>query len=279
MSGQIVELAGQLAGESSYAYSEAIKTLRTNIQFCGSNVRKIMFTSALPDEGKSQIAVVTAVSLAQIGKKVLLIDADIRKSVLASRYQMKKEVGGLSQYLSGQKKLEDVINRTDVENFDIIFAGPYSPNPAELLEEDLFGELINYGAEQYDYVILDTPPMGAVIDGAIVATKCDGAVMVIESGSISYHLEQKVKDQLDKSGCRILGVVLNKVRPDEDPHGKYYGKYGKYGKYGRYGKYYGKYGRYGEGDNSQSDDGKQARRERLESKLRKSKTLLPDELS
>ena len=80
--------------------------------------------------------------------------------------------------------------------------------------------------------------------------------MVIESGSISYHLEQKVKDQLDKSGCRILGVVLNKVRPDEDPHGKYYGKYGKYGKYGRYGKYYGKYGRYGEGDNSQSDDGK-----------------------
>ena len=146
MSGQIVELAGQLAGESSYAYREAIKTLRTNIQFCGSNVRKIMFTSALPDEGKSQIAVVTAVSLAQIGKKVLLIDADIRKSVLASRYQMKKEVGGLSQYLSGQKKLEDVINRTDVENFDIIFAGPYSPNPAELLEEDLFGELINYVA-------------------------------------------------------------------------------------------------------------------------------------
>ena len=169
---------------------------------------------------------------------------------------MKKDVGGLSQYLSGQKKLEDVINRTDVENFDIIFAGPYSPNPAELLEEDLFGELINYGAEQYDYVIFDTPPMGAVIDGAIVATNCDGAVMVIESGSISYHLEQKVKDQLDKSGCRILGVVLNKVRPDEDPHGKYYGKYGKYGKYGRYGKYYGKYGRYGEGDNSQSDDGK-----------------------
>ena len=256
MSGQIVELAGQLAGESSYAYREAIKTLRTNIQFCGSNVRKIMFTSALPDEGKSQIAVVTAVSLAQIGKKVLLIDADIRKSVLASRYQMKKDVGGLSQYLSGQKKLEDVINRTDVENFDIIFAGPYSPNPAELLEEDLFGELINYGAEQYDYVIFDTPPMGAVIDGAIVATNCDGAVMVIESGSISYHLEQTVKDQLDKSGCRILGVVLNKVRPDEDPHGKYYGKYGKYGKYGRYGKYYGKYGRYGEGDNSQSDDGK-----------------------
>ena len=79
MSGQIVELAGQLAGESSYAYREAIKTLRTNIQFCGSNVRKIMFTSALPDEGKSQIAVVTAVSLAQIGKKVLLMQISVSR--------------------------------------------------------------------------------------------------------------------------------------------------------------------------------------------------------
>lgn len=259
MSGQIIELANQLASESSYAYREAVKTLRTNIQFCGSNVRKIMFTSALPDEGKSQIAVVTSESLAQIGKRVLLIDADIRKSVLASRYNVKKEAGGLSQYLSGQKKLEDVISHTDVENFDIVLAGPYSPNPAELLEEDLFGQLVDYAAEQYDYVIIDTPPMGAVIDGAIVATNCDGAVMVIESGSISYHLEQKVKDQLDKSGCRILGVVLNRVRPDEDPHGKYYGKYGRYGKYGKYGRY-GKYdSKYGEAREGQSDDGKAGR--------------------
>ncbi|WP_432627836.1 CpsD/CapB family tyrosine-protein kinase [Brotaphodocola sp.] len=253
MSGQIIELANQLASESSYAYREAVKTLRTNIQFCGSNVRKIMFTSALPDEGKSQIAVVTSQSLAQIGKRVLLVDADIRRSVLASRYSVKKEAGGLSQYLSGQKKLEEVISHTDVENFDIVLVGPYSPNPAELLEEDLFGQLIDYAAEQYDYVIIDTPPMGAVIDGAIVATKCDGAVMVIESGSISYHLEQKVKDQLDKSGCRILGVVLNRVRPDEDPHGKYYGKYGKYGRYGKYDS------KYGETRDGQSDDGKEGR--------------------
>lgn len=259
MSGQTIELANQLASESNYAYREAVKTLRTNIQFCGSNVRKIMFTSALPDEGKSQIAVVTSESLAQIGKRVLLIDADIRKSVLASRYNVKKETGGLSQYLSGQKTLEEVISHTDVENFDIVLAGPYSPNPAELLEEDLFGRLIDYAAEQYDYVIIDTPPMGAVIDGAIVATNCDGAVMVIESGSISYHLEQKVKDQLDKSGCRILGVVLNRVRPDEDPHGKYYGKYGRYGKYGKYGRY-GKYdSKYGEEHDGQSDDGKAGR--------------------
>lgn len=86
----------------------------------------------------------------------------------------------------------------------------------------------------YDYIIVDTPPMGNLIDGAIIATHCDGAVMVIESGAVSYRLEQKVKGQLEKAGCRILGVVLNKV----DIHNSgYYGAYGKYGKYKKYGEY------------------------------------------
>lgn len=190
-----------------------------------------MFTSALPDEGKSDIAFAAAQSMAQIGKKVLLIDADIRKSVLVTRYQLKAEVAGLSQYLSGQKEIEEIICDTNLENLSVIFAGPYSPNPAELLEEELFESLLDYACERFDYVVIDTPPMANLIDGAIVAKGCDGAVMVIESGAISYHLEQKVKSQLEKSGCRILGVVLNKV----DIYNKaYYGKYGKYEKYGRY---------------------------------------------
>ncbi len=217
-----------------YAYNEAIKTLRTNIQFCGSNIRTIMFTSCLPDEGKSDVSFALAQSLAEIGKKTVLIDADIRKSVLVSRYHLKEEVSGLSQYLSGQKSLEDILYQTNVENLNVIFAGPYSPNPAELLEEDLFGKLILYARELYDYIIIDTPPMGSLIDGAIVARHCDGSVLVIESGGISYHLEQKVKEQLEKTGCRILGAVLNKV----DIHAEsYYGKYKRYGKYGRYDSY------------------------------------------
>ena len=104
------------------------------------------------------------------------------------------------------------------------FAGPYSPNPAELWEEELFEDLIHALETEYDYIIIDTPPMANLIDGAIVARNRDGAVMVIESGAISYRLEQKVKNQLDKTGCRILGVVLNKVDLHEDG---YYGKYGK----------------------------------------------------
>ena len=220
--------------KDDYNYNEAIKTLRTNIQFCGSNIKTIMITSSMPDEGKSDISMALAQSLTQIGKKVLLIDADIRKSILVARYQLDQEVFGLSQYLSGQKDLDEVLYNTTTENLDIIFSGPYSPNPAELLEEGLFEKMTEAAKADYDYVIIDTPPMANLIDGAIVARHCDGAVIVIESGAISYRLEQKVKSQIEKSGCRILGVVLNKVDLSED---KYYGKYAKYGKYGKYGKY------------------------------------------
>lgn len=233
MSNQTVSLNNLMKDE--YSYNEAINTLRTNIQFCGSNIRKIMLTSAMPDEGKSSVSFYLAYSLAQIGKRVLLIDADIRKSVLASRYQLEKKVDGLSQYLSGQKTLDEVIYGVNgLENFSIIFAGPYSPNPVELLEEELFGNIFSKMGQVYDYIIVDTPPMASLIDGAIVSQYCDGAVMVIESGAISYRLEQKVKEQLEKSGCRILGVVLNKV--DINTQG-YYGKYGKYGKYAKYDRY------------------------------------------
>lgn len=224
-----------------YAYEEAIKTLRTNIQFCGSNIHTIMFTSSIPNEGKSSITFALARSLAQTGKKVLLIDADIRKSVLVSRYQLEKDVYGLSQFLSGQKKLEEVLYSTNVEFLDVIFSGPFSPNPAELLEEQLFTDLVDQAKMEYDYIIIDTPPITNVIDGAIVARVCDGAALVVESGAISYRIAQRVKQQMEKTGCRLLGVVLNKVGGENSGYySKYYGTYGKYGKYGKYSRYYGK---------------------------------------
>lgn len=224
-----------------YAYEEAIKTLRTNIQFCGSSIRTIMLTSSLQNEGKSSVAFAFARSLAQTGKRVLLIDADIRKSVLVARYQLEKNVFGLSQFLSGQKKLEEVLYTTNVEFLDVIFSGPFSPNPAELLEEPLFDNLVGRAKAEYDYVIIDTPPIASVIDAAIVSRVCDGVVLVIESGAISYRIAQKVKQQMEKTGCRILGVVLNKVGGESSGYySKYYGTYGKYGKYSRYyGKEYG----------------------------------------
>ena len=238
MSNPVLDLKREM--KDDYNYNEAIKTLRTNIQFCGSSIQVVLFTSSLPDEGKSDVSFALAEAFAKIGKKTLMIDADIRKSILVSRYYLEQKINGLSQYLSGQMDLEDILYKTNVENLSVIFAGPYSPNPAELLEEDLFGKMLESLRADYDYIIIDTPPMGNLIDGAIVARHCDGSVIVIESGAISYRLEQKVKGQLEKTGCRILGVVLNKV----DIHTEgYYGKYGKYGKYAKYGKY-GKYAKY-----------------------------------
>ena len=114
------------------------------------------------------------------------------------------------------------------------------------MEDDLFKLLLEDAKERYDYILIDTPPMANIIDGAIIASQCDGAVIVIESGAISYRLAQKVKAQLEKSGCRILGAVLNRVGMSYETgyYKKHYGKYSKYyGKYygNHYGKYYGDY--------------------------------------
>jgi capsular exopolysaccharide synthesis family protein len=234
-----------------FRIDEAYKSLRTNVQFCGSNIRVISFTSCTPNEGKSSVSFNLAVSFAESGKKVIMIDADMRKSVLAGRYKVGEVESGLAHYLAGQKSLDEVCMETDIEGMDIIFSGPYVPNPAELLESDNFHELVQYCREKYDYVLIDTPPLGSVIDSAIVAKEVDGAILVVEADAISYHFVQNVKNQLDKSNVKILGTVLNKVPMGGSKYGKYgYGKYGygKYGSYGRYGRYgqYGQYGQYGD---------------------------------
>ena len=211
--------------KKDYFYEEAIKTLRTNIQFTGKNVKIIMFTSCLPNEGKSDVAFQLAQEVGNMGKKVMLIDADIRRSVYVNRYKIKEKVNGLSQYLSGQLAKEFLIYQTNFLNVDMIFSGPMAPNPSELLEEASFSDLLKELRNTYDYIILDTPPLGSVTDAAIVAKECDGAVLVIESERVSYKLAQKVQEQLEKTGCKILGAVLNKVNIEND---KYYQKYDYY---------------------------------------------------
>ena len=224
--------------ELDYRSNEAYKTLRTNLQFCGDDIKVLTLTSCTPNEGKSNVSFNLAASFAEAGKKVLLVDADLRKSVLAGRYKVGKVENGLSHYLSGQADLEDTICQTNIDNFDIIFAGSYCPNPAELLEHNRFSDLIGKMRDEYDYIIIDTPPLGSVIDSAIVAKISDGAILIIEANAISYRFAQKVKEQLERAGCRILGAVINKVQFDSKKYG-YYGNY--YGKY--YGKYYGNYGK------------------------------------
>lgn len=218
--------------------SEAFKSLRTNIQFCGMDKKVIMLTSCIASEGKSSISLHLAMSLAELGKRTVLIDADLRKSVLVGRIAGGKEgYFGLSHYLTGMATAEDVVCATNIPGLHLVYAGPFPPNPAELLSGTLFQELVKTLRETYDYVIVDTAPLGTVIDAAVVARVCDGAVLVVEAGKINYTFAQETKEQLEKSGVPVLGVVLNKVDLNKPGYGKY-GKYGKYYGYG-YGDYYG----------------------------------------
>ncbi len=234
---QIIEI--KRADKLDYKESEAYKTLRTNVQFSGENMKVIALTSCTPNEGKTSVSFNLARSLSEIDKKVLYIDADMRKSVVVGRYRLMHADYGLSHYLSGQRQFEEVLAGTNIPNLYVIIAGPVPPNPAELLEGKRFSDMMNQAKGRFDYIIIDTPPLGSVIDSVIVAKQCDGIAMVISSDEISYKFAQRVKAQLEVAGCRIIGVILNKVdmRQAAGYGNKYYGKY--YSKY--YGKYYGSY--------------------------------------
>lgn len=227
--------------EQSYTMKESLRALKTNIQFCGDDVQTILITSSIPNEGKSTVTMDLGRSLTESGKRVLLIDTDMRKSVLIGRLRAKNinggEIYGLSHLLSGQRKLEDVLYTTSIPKLFMVFAGPSVPNPTEILDKKYFGELMEFARKHFDYVLLDCAPLGAAIDAAVIAKHCDGAIIVIAQGMASGRLISSAKRQLETSGVRILGAVLNKVKMKKIGYGSYYGGY--YGGY--YGSYYGEY--------------------------------------
>lgn len=202
--------------------TEAIKILRTNLLFSGADVKAVALTSFLAAEGKSTISFQLAASLAQAGKRVLLLDADLKKSNLVRRLQIKTRVEGLSHYLSGMASVDDILCETDLPGMYIMFAGTFVPNSAELLGSPGFGQLIGALKDVFDYVIVDSAPLGQVVDCAVIAPCLDGVLMVVDTTNNSYKMERRVKAQLEKSGARILGVVLNRV--DIKDRSSYYGK-------------------------------------------------------
>lgn len=215
-----------------YKSNEAYKALRTNIQFCGNDMKVIGVTSCMPNEGKSSICVNLAISMAESGKSVLLLDTDLRKSILLGRYKIRESIKGFSHFLSGQATCEEVLCDTDVKNLHMIFAGQVPPNPAELLGKKYFKDTLMVLRELYDYIIIDTAPLGSVIDSAIVAQQCDGMILTIAANTISYKFAQRVLEQLKKTGCPVLGAILNKVDASKKGH---YGQSYSYGSYGGYG--------------------------------------------
>ena len=206
---------------------EAMKTLRTNLIFSGPSVRVIGLTSYGAAEGKSTISFQLAVSFAQAGKRVLLVDADLRRSVMANRLQVKSKPEGLSHYLTGQANVSDLLCETDMPGMYIMFAGTRVPNSTELLGSENFAKLIPALKEAFDYVIVDTAPLGQVIDCAVMAPYLDGVAMVIDSTNNSYKLERKIKHQIEKSGGKVLGAILNQIdfSLQRGYYSRYYGYY------------------------------------------------------
>ena len=214
-----------------YRLTEGLNQLKTNPAFCGKDIKVITITSSVPNEGKSSVAFDLSKTMAEGGKKILMVDADLRKSVLAAKYHIQGIDKGLSHYLTGQAEIEDIIYETETEGFYLSVAGPLSPDPTSLLDSDQFQKFIDKVREDYDYVIIDAPPLGVVIDAVIIGKYCDGAVLVIEQGVIKRKVVQDVIKQLKRGEVRILGAVLNKVDERIGAYGAYDYKY-SYSYYG-----------------------------------------------
>ena len=172
--------------------------------------------------------------LAEAGFPTALVDVDLRKSVMMKRLQADyKEEKGLNHYLSGMAELNEVVYKTNIPNGYLVPCTQLLNNPSSLLEDARFKELLDTLAEKFRFVIVDTPPLGSVSDGALIGSMCDGAILVVRAGETPKSMIRQSINEIEQSGCRLLGTVLNRA----EASGR--GGYGKYGKYGKYGYGYG----------------------------------------
>jgi capsular exopolysaccharide synthesis family protein len=204
--------------------SEAFRTLRTNLQFSSldNSVKSIVVTSSGPSEGKSTIMINLAITIAQSGKKVVVVDCDLRKPTVHKKLGLPNSEG-LTNLLIQDKKFEELILPTNVPNLFVLTSGPTPPNPAELLGTKKMKVVLSELNKVFDMVLIDAPPVIAVTDAQILSTAVDGTIIVASYGTTEKFGLTKAKELLDKVGAKVLGVVLNKV-PEKSEH-YYYGRY------------------------------------------------------
>lgn len=209
---------------SSTPAEEAYRVLRTNIQFCGfdNRIKTLTITSCNPGDGKTTTCINLGISMAKSGMKVLVVDADLRKPMLLKHLGANSHIG-LSNIISGTASIDDAIITTNMENFYYLPCGPKPPNPTELIGSSRFKQFLQSAEGMFDMVIVDTPPLGSVIDCAIVAAQTDASIIVIAENSVEYGSALRVKEQLEKANAKVLGVVLNKV--GKSSYKKYYNYY------------------------------------------------------
>jgi capsular exopolysaccharide synthesis family protein len=205
--------------------SEQFRTVRTNINFSmpDKDIKTLLFTSSTPGEGKSTSAANVAVVFAQEGKKVLLVDADMRKPTMHYTFH-KTNSTGLSNLLTRKWELQDVVIETEIEGLHLVTCGPIPPNPAELLASKTMDALIQELIAGYDIVIFDAPPILSVTDAQILSNKCDGTILVLSSGSTEKASVVKAKEALVSAKANILGILLNNFVLEKDHY--YYQYYG-----------------------------------------------------
>ncbi|CAG5782049.1 capsular polysaccharide biosynthesis protein Cps14D [Streptococcus pneumoniae] len=208
---------------------EYYNALCTNIQLSGDKLKVISVTSVNPGEGKTTTSVNIARSFARAGYKTLLIDGDTRNSVISGVFKSREKITGLTEFLSGTADLSYGLCDTNIENLFVVQSGSVSPNPTALLQSKNFNDMIETLRKYFDYIIVDTPPVGIVIDAVIITQKCDAFILVTATGEANKRDVQKAKQQLEQTGKLFLGVVLNKLDISVD-------KYGVYASYGNYGK-------------------------------------------
>lgn len=222
-----------------YACNEAMNTLCTNLFYCGDDIRSVLFTSRYEQEGKSSITINVMRTLASFGKRVVLVDADLRCSTLARRYRFsyeKRDAMGLAQYLAGMCPLEDVVYQTNLPNAYILPAGREVLSSLQLLASPRYGEMMRVLQEEFDVVLVDSPPAGVIVDAVEIAKYCDGAIIVVAYNTGRKQDVAEVASSIAKTGCQVLGAVMNGVEMGSFRNRKYYYRYGRYSSYYRYGK-------------------------------------------
>ncbi|KRE75566.1 CpsD/CapB family tyrosine-protein kinase [Paenibacillus sp. Soil750] len=203
--------------------SESYRTLRTNIQFSSIDriMKTILVTSAQPGEGKSTTAANLSVAYAQEGKKVLIVDADLRKPTIHHYFGVSNRYG-LTSAIVNRTQFDEFISETSIENLSLITSGPIPPNPSELLMSQKMTAFLEEMTARFDVIIIDSPPTLAVADAQILATKCDGVVMVISDGKVKRDMARKAIHNLERVQAKILGVVLNNKRHRKSDAAYYY---------------------------------------------------------
>lgn len=202
--------------------AESYRTLRTNIEYSSVNseIKCILVTSANPQEGKSTVAGNLALSFAQNGKKVIIIDCDLRKPSIHKKFNI-SNLCGFTEVMIGKESLENVIQEYK-PNVYILPSGKIPPNPSEMVSSAAMNNLLEVLKEEYDIIILDSPPIEAFTDGQILSTKADGTILVVQAGESKVESVKGAKNLLNRVGANIIGIVMNRVNNDKKKYSYYY---------------------------------------------------------